>query len=369
MACDCDKYINCNDPKREGGTSSGYEGYTHTYKNISNVDNMPFDYTFKVDREFRCYFGWDRSIDSGYVVTGCGEPITCESKLNSNPTCTQSEDCVFETNTLYYIDRQRDIFVWKNVKEELRWSADSGGKTAKFRLKFGTGYFHKICIKNTVKTTGKETFWMSVKGTRTELASQSYEYNPFPMTEGGGATWGLYGNTIQRSATPDTSNVSCILLFPTVPKQAIPQDNDVIAYGFYDYNSTEGGFIESSLPRDDGGKDYFYPYWLRQMPTDQLWRSTADSRYAVIYSAGKSDISGTSDWYPLDPVTNEFPFGSIAIDSEENFISSLLLQFGQHADSKGVIINQTSFGDLFKALGDSKITLAKFTKLAPIGVL
>lgn len=367
VSCNCNEYIDCGDSNREGATSSGYEGYTHTYKNESTITNMPFAYTFKVDREFKCYFGWDRTIDSGYLVMCGAESITCDKSSTATPSCAQSESCIIETNVPYYIDRQRDIFVWKNVKESLSWSESSGGKTAKFRLKFGAGYFHKICIKNAVKTYGTETFKMSVKGVESILATQSYEYNPFPMTEGGGATWGLYGNTVQRSATPDTLDVAQILLFPLVPKQAIPQDNDVIAYGFYDYNSTEGGFTECSLPKDDGGKDYFYPYWCRQMPYDALWRETADVRYGMIYSLKENPVgvAGTASWTPPPPIVNEFPFGSLAFDSESNFMASMLLQFGQHVDSKGVVYNKASFGDLFTALGKS-VTLKEYTKFDPI---
>lgn len=378
MPCNCTDYIDCGDPKREGATSSGHEGYTHKYNNTSLATGMPYAYSFKVSREFKCNFGWDRTISTGHVVVGDCSPtvkeIVCDSNASAKASCTQSEDCAMEINVPYYIDRQRDIFVWKNIKEELKWSVDSGGKVAKFKLKFGAGYFHKILVKNTVKTVGSETFLMSVRGVISTLATHTYEYNPFPATEGGGATWGLYGNTIQREENPSfgdpsTDGVAMILLFPLVGKQAIPQDNDVIRYGFYDYNSIEGGFTESSLPKDDGGKDHFYPAWLRAMPSDSLWTATASDRYDVINSKGKINLAGTSDWYATEPITYPYPFGSLVFDSKDNFIASMLLQFGARCDNKGIVYNKTSFGDLFKAMSTAKLTVDGFVKFDPISLL
>jgi len=370
MACDCSKYIDCGDPKITVGTADDRAGYTHSYNNEVKVTNLPYLFTFKVKRAFSVDYGWDRDINISHILKDCASTnYQCDSTSKATANCTQSEDCTIESNVPYHIDRQREIYVWKNIKEEVKWKADSGGKTAQFKLKFGTGYFHKICIKKSVKAKGTEKFLMSKGGVITTLAEQSYEYNPFPETEGGGATWGLYGNTVQRSSVPDTPDVSCILLFPTVPKQAIPQDNDVIAYGFYDYNAIEGGFVESSLPKDDGGKDYFYPYWCRGMPHDVIWRATADDRHSIINSAGKLILTGTTPWTPPTPTVNELPFGSFCMDNEDAFVASALLQFGSRLDNKGVVYNQASFGDLFKALTANKITLGSNTKLDPVSLI
>lgn len=372
MACDCSNYIDCEDPRIEVGTADEVAGFTHTYTNEVTVTNLPFLFTSKIDRTFSVSYGWDRSIDITHVLKGdCSATVkemSCGNVDTAKSASSQSESCVVEINIPYHIDRQRGVYVWKNVKETLQWTSTSTD-TAKFKLKFGLGYFHKICVPNTIKTKGKETFFLHHKGVIEELASAEYEYNPFPETEGGGSTWGLYGNTIQQTAEPDTPNVAMILLFPLVPKQAIPQDNDVIAYGFYDYNATAGGFTETSLPEDDGGKDYFYPYWLRQMPIDSVWRSTADTRYDVIYSTGKMNLAGTTSWVQPEPQTNPYPFGSFCLDSEENFIASCLLEFGTRLDSKGVVYNRSSFGDLFKALTDIGLPRKEFTKVDPVSLI
>jgi hypothetical protein len=275
-----------------------------------------------------------------------------------------NEHCKREVNVPWYWDRQRGIYVWKSVVEELKFSITSD-KVAGFRMKFGPELFHKVIIPTSVVTSGTERFVMMKDGVESVLAEVTYSYNPFPVHDGGGATWGLYGNTIERTYAPDTQDVACILCFPLVPKQAIPLDNDVISYGFYDYNAILGGFVESSLPSDDGGKDYFYPYWCRSMPTDPLWRTVADERYGVIRSGG--DLSGTTTWTPPDPTEYPLPFGSFALDSKENFIASCILQFGEHAESKGVVYNEARMGNLFTAITKAGVSMqGPYTALHPV---
>lgn len=369
MACDCDKYIDCKDGSMEvAAPSSTSDAYGHTVNNNFLLDGI-LEFSEKTVRAFSVTYAWDRDVTPEYRLTGCGgsEPIVpCGGLVTAISASSCSENCVREKNIPYYWDRQRGIYVWKHVRESLSFSISSN-KTAAFKMKWGPGAFHKICIPNSVRTSGKEQFIMVKDGVKTILAEVEYTYNPFPMTESGGATWGLYGNTVQRTANPDTADVACILLFPTVPKQAIALDNDVIAYGFYDYNAVEGGFVESSLPKDDGGKDYFYPYWCRSMPIDPLWRSVADKRYEVIYSKGTMDLAGATEWKPSEPTVYPFPFGSFAMDSKENFIASCILQFGERSGGKGVIYNESSIGDLFEALTKAKVSLrGPYTALHPV---
>lgn len=352
MACDCDEYIDCEDGSVEvAAETSTSDSFGHAVCHTLTLDGV-LEFSEKTTRVFAVSYAWDKAVTPGYVLTGCGgsEPIqVCGNDVTAVSLSSCSENCVREKNVPYYWDRQRDIYVWKNIKEELNFSISSN-KTAAFKMKWGTGQFHKICIPNTVRTLGTERFLMVKNGVQSVLAEVEYTYSPFPLTESGGATWGLYGNTILRSAVPETADIACILLFPTVPKQAIALDSDVIAYGFYDYNAVEGGFTESSLPKDDGGKDYFYPYWCRCMPTDPLWRSVADQRYDVIYSAGQINLGGTGSWTPGTPAEYPWPFGSFTLDSKENFIASCILQFGERAGSRGVVYNESSLGDLFEAI-------------------
>lgn len=370
MSCECSKYVNCGDATIELATYDDSSEFSHSVSQTVLSDDV-LVFLQKTTRSFFVSYAWDRSIKPGYVLSGCGNVprVVCDNVQEAIPSSSCREYCSRECNIPYYWDRQRDIYVWKSIKEELDFSVASN-KTAAFRMKWGTGQFHKICIPNTVRTLGAERFLMVKNGVQSVLAEVEYTYNPFPLTESGGATWGLYGSTISRSATPDTADIACILLFPTVPKQAIALDSDVIAYGFYDYNAVEGGFTESSLPKDDGGKDYFYPYWCRSMPTDPLWRQVADTRYEVIYSGGSLgpglNLEGVTAWTPSKPLINPWPFGSFALDSKENFIASCVAQFGERV-GKGIVYNESNVGNLFEALTKAGVsTRGPYTALYPV---
>lgn len=363
MACDCDNYINCGDPTTEvPAVANTSNAYAHSYVNNTLTDDV-LKFLIKVNRSFSASYSGYSGLDIQYVVK-CDDLLDCGSAVGSRSSHC-SESCSIEVNVPYYWDRYRDIYVWKNIKETLAFDITSS-KTAAFKMKFGYGTFYKICIPNTVKTAGTEQFIMQRNGVQTVLAKSEYTYNPFPATEGGGATWGLYGNTITRSGSPDTADVACILVFPTVPKQAIPLDPDVIYYGFYDYNAIDGGFVETSLPKDDGGKDYFYPYWCRNMPSDAVWRETADARYEAIFNQN-INLAGTNSWTPPNPRTYPWPFGSFALDSKENFVASCILQFGEHTGNNGIIYNYASMGDLFDALKKTTVPFTKkFSSVYPV---
>lgn len=368
MGCDCSAYIDCDDTSLEVATYDSSNAFSHSVDHSVMADDVIECYQ-KTERQFSATHGWDRAIDPGFVLRGCtsdGSHFICDQSEQAIPSATCSEYCVRESNVPWYWDRQRGICVWKHVREVLDFSITSD-KTAQFKMKWGTSRLHKIIIPTSVRTTGIEQFIMLKDGVKTVLAEVQYDYNPFPVNDVAGGNWGLYGNVVNNVSSPDAENVACILVFPTPPKLAMCQDADCLYYGFYDYNAVEGGFVENSLPKDDGGKDYFYPYWCRAMPTDPLWRQVADQRYEVIYSAGKLDLSGTTSWTPDEPTSYPLPFGSFALNSKADFIASCILQFGEHSGSKGVVYNEASMGDLFAALTKTGVALSgPYTALHPV---
>lgn len=362
MACDCASYIDCHDNSLEIATYDESNEFSHSVSHTSVSDDVLGFYQ-KTERSFSASYGFDRSIDPGYVLTGCSSDgqgtFICDRSNEAIAHATVNEHCTRESNVPMYWDRQREIYVWKHIREELDFSVTSS-KTAQFRMKWGTSKLSKVCIPTSVLAKGVEQFIMLRKGEQTVIAEVAYEYNPFPVTDIAGGNWGLYGNVVNNTSSPDTADVACILVFPTPPKLAMCQDNDCLYYGFYDYNAVEGGFVENSLPKDDGGKDYFYPYWCRSMPTDPLWRQVADTRYEVIYTGAKTEtggsvserlnLEGTTSWIPTTPTVYPWPIGSLALDSKEQFVASLILQFGDRAGGQGIVHNESNIGDLFAAI-------------------
>ena len=378
MACDCGSYIDCGDKSLEIATYDDSNEFSHNVSHTSTSDDALGFYQ-KTERLFTVSYGFDRSISPGYVMTGCssdGTPYICDRSNEAIAHATVNEHCIRESNVPMYWDRQREIYVWKSIREELDFSVTSS-KTAQFRMKWGTSKLNKVIIPTSVRVKGTEQFLMVRKGEKVVIAAAEYEYNPFPVNDVQGGNWGLYGNVVNNTSSPDSEDVACILVFPTPPKLAMCQDADCLYYGFYDYNAVEGGFVENSLPKDDGGKDYFYPYWCRSMPTDPLWRQVADTRYEVIYTGAKTEtggsvserlnLEGTTSWIPTTPTVYPWPIGSLALDSKEQFVASLILQFGDHAGGQGIVHNESNIGDLFAAIKAGGAPLGgRYSALFPV---
>jgi len=370
MACNCKDYIDCADPVMSISSFDDSAGYTHTMSLKLTCDNLPFKSLESTDRTFSVQYGWDRDVKPGFLIAGyCSEVInmqTCGRDETAKASAICSESCTRTTTIPYYIDRINNIYVYKQIVQSLNFNINSLGKTATFRLKFGSGAFHKILIPKSVCTNVTESFIYSKNQVETTILTGSFKYNPFPYSEGS-STWGLYGNTINQTANMSkvTPDIACILLFPTVPSLAIPLDDDVINYGFYDYNAILGGFNVSTLPADDGGKDYFYPYWCRQMPIDSYWRKSADERWESITT---KIINARVDPYTiLTPSTYSLPFGSFAVKDKDSFVNSLLVHLSDELNRKGVIINDSSIGDLYDIIfKDNKIIPKQWWDIFPV---
>lgn len=366
MSCDCESYVNCTDNTIEISTANQNGAFSHQYSGTTTSDDI-LGYYQKTTRSFNASWSTDKDITPGYIVN-CASPATsliCNRSTNFAAASSCSESCVIDKKVPFFWDRQRDILVYKHIVETLNFSVVSN-KTAAFRMKWGEEIFHKILIPNRTVVNGNEKFVLVQNSQTKILAETNYTYDPFPEATSN-STWGLYGNKITYDGQPETPDVRLILIFPLVPKQAIPLDQDVLYYGFYDYNSIEGGFVECSLAADDGGKDYFYPYWCRSMPQDQIWRATADQRYEVIETGDKLNLAGTTNWTPQEPTTFPYPFGSFALDSKEHFIASCILQFGVHAGASGVVYNYASMGDLFEAITKAGPSMSgKFGSTYPV---
>ena len=134
MACNCENYINCNDPKIEAAIYNTDNAFSHKVSHTSMSDDV-LDFYHKTERSFSVSYGWDRTIEPGYVVGCAGTGSTssvqliCDKSNEALPIANCSEYCVRESNIPWYWDRQRGIYVWKHVREVLDFSITSD-KTA-----------------------------------------------------------------------------------------------------------------------------------------------------------------------------------------------------------------------------------------------
>ena len=309
-----------------------------------NYDLMSFIRTFNINE--------NQSGDSGItamVSTGDGY-FPCTSGATLRISGSVSENCVQSLIIPMYLNLTDKIFVYEKRVETIQFSVGASPHVCYFQTKWGLQGFAKYVVKaaGTEYLQINQEFHVVQDGVDNLIHSASQNKNPF-QDVGVEATWGLYGNAIYNTnaETPDPT-VRQILVYPIVPSGAIPWDRcgaacapSVNNYGFYDYNAMEGGFTPTTLGADDGGKDFYYPYWLRQMTTNSIMRELADIRWAHNWLHENID---NGDWTPPEPATYSWPFGSFVKDSAGNYIHSAIF-----TDINGVnfLYNKCSPLDIF----------------------
>ena len=374
----CADFTDCGTKTTVDDTNAGGASWSHNIENTIGTDTTL--YQLKTVRKFTCSYSDKQSKGIIRVVGDQGNYYNC-AKPTSSPQASISEDCTIKKRIPYYIDRTQDIYVYREVEESLKFGIESG-KTAIFRQMWGNVAFHKILIKSDVKAKGSERFILKTKDKDkkdvfTTLAEATYTFNPFPLTEPQN-TYGLNGDVITQDCkmfgTPEKDVIQVIIL-PAPPSLGIPQDADVCKYGFYDYLSLfEGGGMQfSALMQKDGGMDFFYPEWCRNMEYDPLWAEARTRRFELNYpgvGVPKPTLIENAAWNPPAPDVFQWPFGSFCRDSQDDFIYSCLLKFSDRSNAGTKIVHHSTFGDLKKAIfADNNLTLKDNWIITPVAPL
>lgn len=288
-------FIRCGDEEVTVESSkSSQSQFNHSVHNslLGTYNDIPLTF-LKTDRTYSVNYSSNESKDvSKGVRAHPNYNLQICADTTSSMSGSASEDCTITTTEILFYDYHRKILLLNERVETINFNIHSG-ETALIRGKWGNSHHLKIKIKDT-KVFGVQKFRLIsiLEGIDTYLYTLNYEMDPFPESTGM-ATWGLYGNLVEKDATNYEPGVQLILLYPQPASLGIPLNSggahggDVCHYGFYDYNAKEGGFISTDLPRLDGGKDMFYPVWCRNMLFDQAWRDAADRRFSVFFDKGK----------------------------------------------------------------------------------
>jgi hypothetical protein len=345
----CTDFTDCGQTATVSSTNES-GGWTHKIRNTIGTDATL--YQLKTTRDFSCTFGWARSSNISKYVSNKGDVSACGSN-SANPSSSVNENCTVFKRTPYYIDRTQGIALYKEQEEKLSFAVGSN-ETAIFRQMMGNMAFHKLKIRKSVKATGTERFILDNKGAKKTLVEKSYSFSPFPE-QSPQNVWGLNGARVSQEGkygTPDP-DVAMILCLPIPGSLGIPLDKDIAQYGFYDYLEVEGGGGFSALMEKDGGQDFFYPEWCRNMINDPIWAETAAQRFWLQFpGAGvpKPATTPSAPWNPPSPETYCWPFGSFTKDALENFIYSCLLEFSPKSQGGKKLVHYSSFGDLKQAI-------------------
>lgn len=367
----CNDYTDCgNTTELPAGSYSSASWYHAIDLSVGSDATL---YQSKVTRRFGVEYDKAQKQSISKVISYRGEITNCAgSAATGSHNSSISEDCRITKRVPYYIDRTNDIYVVREVDESLSFSVTSD-KVAIFRQMYGNMAFHKLLIKKGTMVQGRETFYLIKGGVKTALASSSYTFNPFGAN-GPQRIYGLNGAVIEQDTRygEPTPDVVQVIVLPPPPSMGIPLDADIAKYGFYDYLALEEGTggAFSSLMKDDGGQDFFYPAWCRAMESDILWQETRDRRFELNYPGYKQpkpELMKGAEWTPPAPDVYPWPFGSFAVDADGNYIYSALLEFSQKAQGGKIIYHQSSIGDLKKALfTDNKITQSNNWIITPV---
>lgn len=307
-------FLYCTDETATREISSEYDGslsheidrvITGTWEGIS-LDLSVTKRTFRMNWNHNSSQNISKIVRKGDMLIDCKDP-------DSNNDHSVSEDCLRKQTTLLYFDPLYKVMLTKTVAQHFKFSVSSS-KMAGFRGKWGTSSHHKYIIHGRdLDGSGTEKFnlyWCDGGMQSRTLHQSDFTFNPMPESTGQG-TWGLYGNIIKKTCPEAEDDVAMILITPQPQSLAIPIDCDVNEWGFYDYLATEGGFIKTDLPELDGGMDFFYPEWCRNMMHDEIWRAEADSRYSIAWGPlPRPEIVPSSEYHCPAPSYSLGPCGN-----------------------------------------------------------
>ena len=360
----CKDSLPCDDAKKVEvpSTSNSNQGFNHVQNITQTAKILGKDYILM---SFKRTFSakWGESGDSGiYAVVEVSptEQYPCVNNATNIINGVVSEDCVQELIIPYYLNLTDKIFVYKKITETIKFGANCHPKKASFKMKFGYGEFWKFVIKKSDKEIlqCKEEFHVVQDDEDIVVHTVEWDKNPFELTGPMGSTGLLGEDIIKVNVEENDPSVRQILLFPIVPSQAIPVDlcgakcaPSVNNYGFYDYNESEAGAIGGAgnrLGEADGGKDMFYPQWLRAMTPNPIMQAWANERWMVRWYH-QDPPPPDSKWVAPDPVTYNWPFGSFVKDKDGNYIHSALFT---DRNGNSFVYNKSNVEDIFTKIDE-----------------
>lgn len=290
MSCFDKEYYSCPDwpeyPFVVNGNSNNQLSHNVDHEYLIDL-GFEILYSIKTNRRFSISGNNTFSRDVHAVTeTSCDGTSTppclawCYNE-DEMASATISENCTITRDTIYYLDMAKQIVLYRRETETIAFSATSS-ETTKFKEMFGVTNYHKIKISG-VKISGTEQFILVFGGERRILNEINYLKEP---------TW-MMGSigipTLDRGVIYPTNcdgydhSIQQIIVWPVPISMGIPLDLELRCLGFYDYGFEQPGVVPE-LVEKDGGRDFFYPSWIREsMVTDKFYASVRDRRFSIVY--------------------------------------------------------------------------------------
>ena len=255
---------------------------------------------FSVKRNFLIQGNWSINFNGATAIYGYGNAtdannpfgvVTCNQTSSIQASCNFSEQCTMMNVVFHHINLQYNVMFFERTTDTLNVQTSSSN-LAQFRTRWGTFYTHRIIIPSGSQVTRLKEFIYMKNGVQTVLSSVNSTYNPFPKTASVIATGGLGATDISlgdatAAQNVDTSGAMLLLCVPQPPGESTPVDPMVMKMGFYDYTA-----VGDNLGQADGGKDFFYPEWIRNMQPDPYWASEASIRWGYTNQGASLPVTG-----------------------------------------------------------------------------
>lgn len=246
------------------------------------------------------YFSISGSVidnkSGGYWLyrTGFTDPIACYDHQVNN-LAEVSEKYKTVDTVLLYEDLRTDTRVYKQVTQHLEFYCQST-QTAEFRTMWGSAYPHKLKIVYAPKAV--VTKYIAVVN---------------------GKSHTIKSTTVNSKRY--TQDNPLILIYPNIQSLAMPMDAEVIKYGFYDYH----GDGWDGLATSDGGKDYYYPEWCREMGVDNSRDiRLKDARFDLLLTLEQDRTASTMGESAMLP-DHTFPVGNCVTSRNGHVLASFLV--------------------------------------------
>ena len=305
-------------------SADGYEVVTHDKSRAFTVEIGGYTIPLQTrERHFSIRYdeNWEWS-GLTIVVDQLGYAEDCGTKTGSS-NGSISEDAIFTDSEIVYLDHINNIAIWRELRQECKFQLTTD-RIATFKVAYGTFYAHWFEVIPVIQQV--ERWYTLVNGVLEEIDSEESEIHLPPYN----------------------------ILWPKPPSLASPSDAPAT---FYDYNA---GDLE--LAELDGGKDFYYPDWLRMMGIDKsVDQAEAEDRFnAYFLSAERSE----TEVYPMPKLGYARPWGNAAKDAEGNILLS--------CRTKNKTVNKLYLNDEDKTVIDLNTTgilEGESLKLYPVGLI
>lgn len=219
--------------------------------------------------------------------------VVCEGDLAiSDKSSSVSENVSITTCYFHFIDLPNNIAFFERRTDSLKFTVTSD-EIAWFRTRWGSFKSHELIIPSSAKALRRKEFVIIKNGVERVLSDESDYFSVMPETTGAISTGGLGGSDIsqaelQAAQKVDVSQIGVILCVPQPPTEATATElnPEILRRGFYDYL-----LMGESLQEEDGGMDFFYPAWCRNMSPDLYWQVEAKARFG--YSVNGDSFPST----------------------------------------------------------------------------